>query len=313
MRALLSLVIAVVASALGHGLLWAGGTGIIESIQQYDGPAGAVPPLAPILAVLGALVIGAAMLTAAWSSLGVIVLGLVHIVAGTGMLLLPPMAVLSALHPVEDVDRDIAYGAEYSWATGLFVLTGVVYFVAGVAVAARRGRTSGGARAVSTVLAIVLGLGAVPVMAIAGDRLVQAVLVRFSAVVDLLGIGLLLGAAIVLAIVTATARWSSLGVIVLGVLLAAGGAAAVVASEQTDRVLFATGGAPLANGGSYVASSGGVLMLGMLLIAAGVAGLIRAARRRRLEAAPEDEELIGYQPEQPTDQLTALFPPADRV
>jgi hypothetical protein len=313
MRALLSLIIAVVASALGHGLLWAGGTGVVQSIQQYDGPPGAVAPLAPILAVLGALVIGAAMLTAAWSSLGVIVLGLVHIVAGTGMLLLPPTAVLAALHPVEDVNRDIAFGAEYAWATGMFVLTGVVYFVAGVAVAARRGRTSGGARAVSAVLAIVLGLGAVPVVALAADRLVQAVLVRFSAALDLLGLGLLLGAAIVLVIVTATARWSSLGVIVLGVLLAAGGAAAVVASEQTDRVLFATGGAPLANGGSYVGSSGGILMLGMLLIAAGIAGAVRAARRRRLEAVPEDEERIGYQAEEPTDELAAIFPPADRV
>jgi hypothetical protein len=318
MRALLSLVIAVVASALGHGLLWAGGIPIVESVQQYDGPLGAAGLLAPILATLGAVVIGAAMLTAAWSSLGVVVLGIVHLVAGTGMLLLPPAAVLAMLRPVRDANHDLGYGAEYSWATGVFLLTGVVYFVAGIAVAARRGRSSGAARAVAAVLAIVLGLGALPLVVLAGDRLVT-VLARLGAAFDILGIGLLLGAAVVLAIVVATVRWSTLGVVVLGILLAAGGAVAVFAAEPTFRVLFAAGGAPLADGGTDVGSSGGILVFGMLLIAAGIAGALRAARRRRLEERDDADERIGYQAEQldpseqPTDDLSAIFPPANRV
>lgn len=116
------------------------------------------------------LVIAVAMLTAAWSSLGVIVLGLVHLVGGIGMLILPPATVVGLLRPLRDADHDLGYGAAFSWTTGVFLLTGVAFLVAAVAVAARRARASGSSRAVSAVLAIVLGLGAMPLVMLGADR-----------------------------------------------------------------------------------------------------------------------------------------------
>jgi predicted small integral membrane protein len=310
MRAFLSLVIAVVASAVGHGLLWAGGLGVYRNVQE--GSAFARPDIvSPILLTLGVLLVGVAMLTAAFSSLGVILLGIVHIVSGAGLVILPPTLLLPALRPIEDVNRSVASGFDYSWASGVLLLTGVLFFVGGIAAASRRARPTAAGRVVSAVLAVLLGAGLVPLVALGGARLVRTILVTLgSAILDLLGLGLLAAAVVVLIVIAATARWSSLGVLILGVLLTAAGGVLVFAPLPVLRLLIAN--PPLVVGLQDVGSTGGLLLLGVLILALGIAAIVRGRRRRREEPAEDDEESIGYQRER-HDGLTEIFPPADRV
>lgn len=298
MRAVLSLVVAVVTTVVGEALLWGGGAVTLRSAQEVGGVGPrAIPP--GVVALIGIVLVSIAMLTAAWSSLGVIVVGIVHLVVGGAALVLSPAVYLAVLRPLEDADRDVAGGVDYAAATGMLLLTGVVLVVGGIALAARRARSSPAGRATSLVLALVLGIGLLPLVLIGGSRVVQAVLLRLSPVVELLGAGLVLSAAVLLVIVVATVRWSSLGAFVIGVILAAAGFVSLFAPAAVARPLAL---APdLEHGASYIAMTGELALLGMLLVVTAIAGLVRAARRRAQESVPEVEERIGYQPEQPAD------------
>jgi hypothetical protein len=310
MRAFLSLVIAVVASAVGHGLLWAGGLGVYRSVQE--GSSFARPDIvSPILLTIGVLLVGLAMLTAAFSSLGVIILGIVHVVVGAGLVILPPALLFPTLRPIEKANESVGYGFDYSWASGVLLLTGVLFFVGGIAAASRKARPTAAGRVVTAVLAVLLGIGVVPLIALGGARLVQAILVKLSpAILDLLGLGLIAGAAVVLIIIAATARWSSLGVVILGVLLTVGGGVLVFLPLPVFRLLLSN--PPFVVGLQYVGSTGALLLLGVLILALGIAGIVRGARRRREEPVDEYDESIGYQQER-HDGWTEIFPPADRV
>jgi hypothetical protein len=314
MRAVLSLIVALVASVAGHLLLWGGGSANLQSVEQTGG-AGAGDLTPQILAIVGVLLVAVALLTAAWSSVGVIVVGIVHVVAGFVAVVVPPIVVMGPIRWIDGVNGPVGDGVSYSWPTGVQLLTGAIFLVVGISTAARLPRSSAAARAVTLVLAVVLGLGVVPLMVLGGYRMVQA-MIRVAPVVELLGLLLVLGAAVVVAIIAATVRWSSLGVLVIGIVFAAAGAYALVATEQVVHLVDAN--PPFAVGTSYLGATGNLLLLGLLLLVAGIAGIARATRRRRAlrEAEPEAEESIGYQPERPgdqddrpTDDLGRAFPP----
>ena len=314
MRAVVSLIVAVVASVVGEALLWGGGAGAMRIMRESAGlDAAAVVPV--VLAVVGILFVAVAMLTAAWSSLGVVVVGAIHLVVGGAALVLSPAVYIAVLRPLHAASPDVAGGVDVAAATGMLLLTGVVMFVGGIAVAARKARSSAAGRVTSLVLALVLGIGLLPLLAIGGFRIVEAVLVRLSAVVEFVGAGLVLGAAVLLVIVVATVRWSSLGAFVIGVAVAAAGVLALVAPGAALRPLAFD--PEIAGGATYVALTGQLALLGMLLLTTAIAGLIRAGRRRADEQGTgpgsDVEESIGYQREQPTQDLGELFPPSNPV
>jgi hypothetical protein len=323
MRAILSLIVAIVTTIVGEALLWGGGAATLRVVQESS--AVDARTLVPaILAVVGIVLVAIAMLTAAWSSLGVIVVGAIHLVVGAAAILVSPAIYLAVLRPLHSTNADVAGGIDYAAATGMLLLTGVVMFVGGIALAARKARSGVAGRVTSLILALVLGIGLLPLVAIGGFRIVQSVLLRLSPVVELLGAVMVLGAAVLLVIVVATVRWSSLGALVIGVIVAAGGFTALFAPALVLRSVAVD---PQLDGGAvYVAGTGQLALLGMLLLVTAIAGLVRAAGRRALEPAPDDDERIGYQQEQPgrlpwdpqpsTQPVSALdevFPPTTSV
>lgn len=310
MRAVVSLIVAVVATVVGEPLLWGGGAAAMRIVQESAGlDAASVVPV--MLAVAGIVLVAIAMLSAAWSSLGVIVVGAVHLIAGGAALVSAPAVYLAVLRPLHIASPDIASGVDAAAATGMLLLTGVVLFVGGIALAVRKARSGAAGRVTSLVLAPVLGIGLLPLLAIGGFRVVEAVLVRLSAAVELLGAGLVLGAAVLLVIVVATVRWSSLGALVIGAVVAAAGFVALFAPGLALRPLVFD--PELVGGATYVALTGQLALLGMLVLTTAIAGLIRAARRRSAERVPEVEESIGYRQEEPTQELRDLFPPSNAV
>lgn len=322
MRAFLSLVIAIVLSTTGHLLVWGGGSTLARLQQQgalHEGQA-LVPS---ILVALGVVCLAGAMLTAAWSSVGVILVGLVQALIGIGIVVLPVAIYAGAVTSVERVSRPVGDGLLSWWASGLGLVTGLVFFVGGIAAAARRPRATAAGRVTTTILSIALGVGVLLLLAYGGASLIRSI-VQSRGAVEVLGVLLVLAAAVLIVIVVAGVRFSSLGAIVAGVLIAGLGGLLLWAPDLVLRPILATG--RFAVGLGFLGDAGGLLVLGVLLFAAGIAGLIRARRTRAATAAElEIEEHIGYQVEEPAEHFP-LFPattdaapertaepPADRV
>ncbi|MGN6325024.1 hypothetical protein [Pseudolysinimonas sp.] len=305
MRAVLSLIVAIVTTVVGESLLWGAGTALTRGALEAGG-LDQRAALSASIAVVGIVLVALAMLTAGWSSLGVIVVGAIHLVAGAAALLVSPAIYYAVLRPLHQANQSVATGVDYAAATGMLLLTGVVMFVGGIALAARKARSGVAGRVVSVILAFVLGVGLLPVLAIGGSRVVQAVLLRLSAVVELFGALLVLAAAVLLVIVVATVRWSSLGALVLGIVLAAAGFGALFVPPALAPVSALD--AQVGRGAGYLVGTGQLALLGMLLLATAIAGLVRGAQRRRLEPEPEVEESIGYQRETPLRTMDEIFP-----
>ncbi len=308
MRAILSLIVAVVATVVGEALLWGGGAATLRIVQERA----AVDDrslLPAVIASIGIVLVAIAMLTTAWSSLGVVVVGAVHLVVGGTALVVSPAIYYAVLRPLSQTNRDVAGGVDYAAATGMLLLTGVVMFVGGIALAARKARSGAAGRITSLILALVLGIGLLPLVAIGGFRVLRAVELRLSVAVELFGALLVLGAAVLLVIVVATLRWSSLGAFVIGVILAAGGFAALfVPGLLAHRPAIDR---DFDGGALSVAGTGQLALLGTLLLVAAIAGLVRAAGRRRQEPALEVDEQIGYRAETvapTTSALDEVFP-----
>jgi hypothetical protein len=302
MRALVSLVVAVIGSIAGHLLLWGGGTTLYQNLLTFrtDPVRQALPS---VFVVLGLLFLAAAMLSAAWSSLGVIIVGLFHVVAGLAVVVLPVAMWARALTSVESISRPVGQGLENSWSSGVGLLTGVVFLVGGIALAGRRARPGAAGRAVTTVLALLLGVGVVLLLAYGGERLLVAI--QQLRGVEVLGVGFVILAALALAVVVAGVRWSSLGVILFGGLLLALG---TVALWSTVLVRLTVADRHLASGVTFIGGTGGYLALGVLVLVTGIAGVIRGRRRRAVDEQDEVDERIGYQQEQSSDPAPS-WPP----
>jgi hypothetical protein len=301
MRAFLSLVLAVVLSIAGHLLVWGGGWTLHRLQEQVreQTPAAVLPS---VLLGLGVLCLAGAMLTAAWSSVGVVIVGLVQALTGLGIVVLPAAIWAGTLTSAERVYRPVGDGLFAWWASGLGLLVGLVLLIAGMATAGRRPRSTATGRVVTTVLSLVLGAGVVLLIALGAARLIQSVQQR-SGGIELLGVLLVLGAAVLVVIVVAGVRFSSLGAIVLGILLGGLGGLLVWAPLLVLRPL--EGNRALTDGLRYAGDAGGCLVLGVLVLVAGIAGIVRARRKRVAEPADEVEEHIGYQRE---DAVGDLFP-----
>jgi hypothetical protein len=301
MRAFLSLVVAVVLSIAGHLLAWGAGWALHRlAAEAREQTAAAVLP--SVLLGLGVLCLAGAMLTVAWSSVGVVLIGLVQTLTGLGIVVLPAAIWAGTLTSAERFSRPVGDGLLAWWASGLGLLVGLAFLVAGMAVAARRSRSTATGRVVTTVLSLVLGAGVVLLVALGAARLVRSIDQR-SVGVELLGVLLVLGAAVLVVIVVACVRFSSLGAVVLGILIGGFGGLLVWAPLLVLRPL--DGNRALTDGLRYAGDGGGYLVLGVLVLVAGIAGVVRARRTRVAQPADEVEEHIGYQRE---DAVGDLFP-----
>lgn len=277
MRPILALVIALVASVVGHLVFWFAGASFLREMQVGF----AVNPGWIALVVLGALIIAVAMLTVAMSPIGVLVVGGIQIVVSLLALLVPVgidsfSPVAQVMFAVQDVNVELSHGMTYYVATGIALLIGVVFLVGGLVAGSRAVHAGATATLLGLIVAVVVGfLGLL--VGIAGGYSAYRVAYMFFAGLDVPGVLLLLLGAILLGVAVATTRWSSLGVIVLGSLVAL--AALIEMLVGYVRALRAF--PDLQQSLSGAAATGGLLLLGLLLIAAGVGLWLRGRRVAR--------------------------------
>ena len=278
-RRILAIVIAFVFSIAGHLLVYVGGTDLLMRSQQFaDGPGN---PLAVIGLIVGLILIAIAALTIAISSAGVIALGALHILFGLLTVLLPisfefrpPTFQLTLL--LRDLNQGMGDGMLSNFILGPGLLTGVILLVAGLAARGRTMRANPLAIVVSIAVSI-LGFIGIFVAITGGTFVYRSMLQQFSGRIEVVGVSLLLLGAVLIAATAVTVRWSSAGVIVLGVVTII---AALLWALLSRQVFGALAGVSrdLANALGYVGANGLLALIGVVLVAVGVGASLRARR-----------------------------------
>ena len=275
MKRILSVVVAVAASTAGHIVLWINGaTSLLLTGEGLE-----TSPLAVVGTTVGVLLVGVAMLTVVWSSLGVLVIGTLHVLVGLTVGLpfaLSPMAQFS--RALFRVSRELSFGMDYTTLTGVVLLTGAIFVAAGLV--ARRARAVGTSAtgALAAIVGVILGVAGL-LVGLAGGYLNFRRIFAFAAGIDPVAFALLLVGAVLLAAAVLSARWSVIGLVVLGALVVLLGILQVATRfmfelPRVEGVLESFDNASLL---------GNVQLIGVLLIAAGVGVWLRA---RRMPAAP---------------------------
>ncbi len=263
---------AVVAGVLGYGALIVVGTELTRAVVVL-----AERPVYEevVLLVLGALLLSAAALSVARTSIGAIVLGVGSVSVAFGATILGP-AILSAVLPLNAA----AFSAVVTLVSGSVAATvGAVHLGAGIAAAVRRA-ASGPVRAVAgtvggvvIVAAVVLLLGPAANTATLGFRSSLSTMLGSEGSPAGLGIGgfLVLAGVVLLVVGLLSAVLSAIGVIAAGALLTLVGLMGVVAPVavlSAPRVLVPL---PLA----VSTTAGTLLVVGLVLVGGGVGTAIR--------------------------------------
>jgi hypothetical protein len=276
-RIVISLLVAPIASVLGYLALWSGGT--VFSRALLDRTSSGLDPLAVLFVVLGVLLLVVAMATIAFSSVGVIVVGVIHLLVSLLAVLGPAKPFLVLLGPLYDTIPAVADGLLYSIPTGVGMLAGVIFLVAGLAALSRRPARPGVlARIASVVIGLAGGLIGL-VLAVSGGGLIYtSQMLEFRELADQRGALLLLVGVALLAVAVATLRWSSLGVATLGLVVVVIGALGI--TQPGDAVAVTRDvSVELSRALQFVSANGNLAMLGMLLLAAALGTLLRSRRR----------------------------------
>jgi hypothetical protein len=134
LRAVVSVIAAVVATTGGLALLVVGSTALLRSAGSYGARALDVPSLLILLA--GCLVLGGVALTAAWSSAGSAIVGTILLLAGLAGFL--PAVSTGVFRAVAPLSSDAAAGASNIFALGFVAVLGVTLL--GAAASAARAR-----------------------------------------------------------------------------------------------------------------------------------------------------------------------------
>lgn len=273
MRPLLSIVVAFGTALIGHAILWTSGTALVQSMQRTFAP----DALAVVGVIVGVLVAAASILSIVISPVGAIVLGIVQLVASLLTMLIP---ITSGLSPVaqlmfalQGVSRELSYGLGYSVPTGIGLVTGTILLIAGLAAGSRRAAPTGLTRVIVVVVALVAGLLGLGVALAGGWGVYQSQFLYLDGV-DPFSVVLALLGAVLVAVAVATARWSSLGVILLGAVVIV-----LAYVELGTRFMFQLPRVRgLQEGIDTAAAIGNAQLIGALLIGAGVALWWRARR-----------------------------------
>lgn len=277
-RIVVSIVVSLVATALGYAALWQGGTALMRDATRFR--QGDADPAALPLVIAGLVLLALAMLSLALSSVGVITVGAIHLVFGLLAVLIPTTPFIRLIAQGIGPNSAIGTGLLFSVSTGIGLLAGIVFLVAGLAVLTGRAQKPGAlARAASVVVAIVAGPMGVLLAFMGGGAIYTNLLVLARAEVDGQGVVLLVVGTILVGLAVLTLRWSSLGLAVLGAVVAALGVFGVAEpgqlasiANQVSRELSVTV--------QFAAPNGNLALLGMLLLAAALGTLLRSRRWR---------------------------------
>ena len=283
---MLSLLFAVVLTAIAFPLLFAGGLSRYRQVTQFS--AGApLDPVPVLLVSLALLLLAASAATIALSSLGVIVVGSVHLAWGLLGVVLPfdpfgggftnPIVVFT--DAVRDVWPDLSDGMFYFVPTGFGIAFGAVLLTAGMLARRRRAAGRAAGRLVTTVTTAAASTAGVALVLVGGSLVFDTQLRLFTGEVQVGGVLLLMTGALLLAVAAAGVRWSGLGAIVTGALLVI---AAVVLVVEPFGLVRATRdlGRELSAGLQIAAPIGNLGVIGAALLGAGVGAAIRARRAR---------------------------------
>jgi hypothetical protein len=224
-RTVISLVVALVASLLGTGVLWYGGG---HAVFEFGRFAGEGAGLYPLVVGLGCLLLAGAAVTVRWSRAGVIAAGAVHVLFSLLGVLVPfqPMDGISSpttqlLGALFDIDPALATGGYYFVAFGGGLLVGLALL--GVGILARRGRPTVLARVLSAVGGVLALVAAGWTFAAGGAfyrQTFQMLDWSLGVAIALLGAAVLFGALIALSGRSAIGTWIAGGALSLvGVLL----------------------------------------------------------------------------------------------
>lgn len=285
LRPVLSVVVAFLAAVIGFPLAWQGGGGAYRFLQIFMGPS------AERFGTIALLLVGAVLLLAVGASIALSGLGALF--AGAWHLLLTllivgwpfdPMAgvqspVLEVIFEVASPASEFGIGSLMYLIGGSALIAGAVLTTAGaVTLRPRPTPTTATARLVGGIVGAVLLLGAVVLASFAGAAYYRELFILYRP--DGLSVVLLL-VALVLAVAGAvSARWTALGLVVVGALTSILGALMVLAPQA----LFAV---PPLRDVVPMGATGSVLVLGVLILGSGVGVAVHGRRRpATAEVAP---------------------------
>ena len=282
-RRVLSIAIAVIATALGYAAAWTGGT----TIAQYAQMGRPVEDLLAVpLLVLGVVLLAVGALTVWLSSAGVLVVGALHVLVGVLYLVLPPTGLREGFAPIHqllnslnDLSREISYGAFYAVPTGWGLLTGAALISVGLGARLRRTASTTTNRALAIGAAVILGVPGALLVLGGGGMVFRSAVVTLQAPTVFALLGVFIGTVLVAA-VAYLARWSSAGVIVLGGIVIVAGILFMVANGPISAALLRVSD-PLVLGIGSAGSTGNVLFAGVVIAAVGVGAKLRADRALR--------------------------------
>lgn len=282
-RRILSITIAVFATALGYAAAWTGGTTLAQYAQMGR-------PLEDLLAIplliLGAVLLAVGALSVVLSSAGVLVVGAIHMLVGLLYLVFPPTGIREGFAPIHqllnslnDLSREISYGAFYAVPTGWGLLTGAALIAVGLGVRLRRTPSTTTARILAIGAAVVLGIPGALLVLGGGGMVFRSSVVTLQPPTIFALLGVFIGV-VLFAAAAYVARWSSAGVIALGGVLILAGILFMVANGPISTALLRVSD-PLVLGIGSAGLTGNVLLAGVVVAAVGVGAKLRADRALR--------------------------------
>jgi hypothetical protein len=268
LRPFLSLLMASVATAVGLSML------LIAGHRHVSGLARMHPePGVDALVVLGVLILGVAAASLFLHWLGAFVVGAIHLLLGGLAVLIPLSGPLSGAYSptweisgmLRDLDPSLGDASTVFFYSGAACTLGAFLIGAALGVRSRwdSPRASDATVAISSVVGGVVLVVAVVLLATAGEQFVTSLLtyLRYEFPVALL----VAGAAVLAGIGGLTLRWSSAGVILIGVIALVAGVVAI----------FAGTALPIEFARLKVIAFGFLPALGISFLAAGLAGKFR--------------------------------------
>jgi hypothetical protein len=268
LRPFLSLLVASVATALGLAVLLIAGQRHVIGLARLSPDVGS-----DVLMVVGVLILGAATASLAVHWVGALVVGAVHLLLGGLAVLIPISGPLSgAYNPtweiggmLRDLDPSLGDGSTVFFYSGAALVLGAFLVGAALGVRSRWDSPPAGATAVviSSVVGAVVLLVALVLLATAGEQFVTNLLVmlryEFPLAIAVAAVALLAG------IGGLTLRWSSAGVILIGVAALVVGVVAIFAGTVLPFELVRP----------KVVAYGFLPALGISFLAAGIAARLR--------------------------------------
>jgi hypothetical protein len=269
LRPFLSLLVASIATALGLAALLIAGQRHVVGLARLS-----PDPGSDVLMLVGVLLLGVAAASLAVHWVGALVVGAVHLLLGGLAVLIPISGPLSgAYNPtweisgmLRDLDPSLGDGSTVFFYSGAALALGA--FLVGAALGVRSRWDSPPAGASVVVVSSLIGGGvllvALVLLATAGDEFVTDLLVmlryEFAFALAVVVAALLAG------IGGLTSRWSSAGVILIGIVAVVAGVVAILAGAALPFELVRP----------KVVAYGFLPALGISFLAAGIAAKLRA-------------------------------------